>query len=160
MLDNELRRARRSQLPLSAIMFDLDHFKNINDTQGHLAGDAVLVAIGTRMRSVLRGSDLKCRYGGEEFLIVLPDTPLEGARRVAESLRRDIEAHPIRWGQGEIRATASFGVATNAAGEIDSLTLVSRADAALYHAKEGGRNCVRIATGSTVLSVQQSSKAV
>ena len=91
---------------------------------------------------------------------MLPDTPLEGARRVAESLRRDIDAHPIRWGQGEIRATASFGVATSAPGEIDALTLVSRADAALYHAKEGGRNCVRIATGSTVLSVQQSSKAV
>jgi diguanylate cyclase (GGDEF)-like protein len=160
VLENELRRARRSQLPLSAIMFDLDHFKNINDTQGHLAGDSVLVAVGTRMRSVLRGSDLKCRFGGEEFLIVLPDTPLEGARRVAESLRRDIEAHPVRWGQGEICATASFGVATSAPGEIDALTLVSRADAALYHAKEGGRNCVRISTGSTVLSVQQSTKAV
>jgi two-component system cell cycle response regulator len=147
-------------MPVSAIMFDLDQFKSINDTQGHLAGDSVLVAVGTRMRSVLRGSDLKCRYGGEEFLIVLPDTPLEGARRVAESLRRDIEAHSVRWGQGEIRATASFGVATNVPGEIDSLSLVSRADAAMYHAKEGGRNCVRIAAGNTVLSVQQSTKAV
>jgi diguanylate cyclase (GGDEF)-like protein len=160
VLENELRRARRSQLPVAAIMFDLDHFKSINDTQGHLAGDAVLVAIGTRMRSVLRGSDLKCRYGGEEFLIVLPDTPLEGARRVAESLRRDIEAHPIRWGQGEIRASASFGVAANQPGEIDALTLVSRADAALYSAKESGRNCVRISTGSAVLSAPQSIKAV
>jgi len=160
VLENELRRARRSQLPVSAIMFDLDYFKSINDTQGHLAGDAVLVAIGTRMRSVLRGSDLKCRYGGEEFLIVLPDTPLEGARRVAESLRRDIEAHPVRWGQGEICATASFGVASNQPGEIDALTLVSRADAALYQAKEGGRNSVRIATANTILSVQQSFKAV
>jgi diguanylate cyclase (GGDEF)-like protein len=160
VLENELRRARRSQLPVSAIMFDLDHFKNVNDTQGHLAGDAVLVAIGTRMRAVLRGSDLKCRYGGEEFLIVLPDTPLEGARRVAESLRRDIEAHPIRWGQGEIHASASFGVATNQPGEIDALTLVSRADTALYAAKEAGRNCVRISTGTAVLSVSQSIKAV
>ncbi len=160
VLENELRRARRSQLPVAVIMFDLDHFKTINDTQGHLAGDAVLVAIGTRMRSVLRGSDLKCRYGGEEFLIVLPDTPLEGARRVAESLRRDIEAHPVRWGQGEIRASASFGVAANQPGEIDALTLVSRADAALYAAKDSGRNCVRISTGATVLSVQQSVKAV
>ena len=161
VLENELRRARRSQLPVSAIMFDLDHFKSINDTHGHLAGDAVLVAIGNRMRSVLRGSDMKCRYGGEEFLIVLPDTPIEGARRVAESLRRDIEAHPIKWGQGELRATASFGVATNQPGEIDGLTLVSRADAALYQAKEAGRNTVRPAVGSnTVLSVQQSLKAV
>ena len=86
VLENELRRARRSQQPVSTIMFDLDHFKNINDTQGHLAGDAVLVAIGTRMRSVLRGSDLKCRYGGEEFLIVLPDTPMESARRVGPTI--------------------------------------------------------------------------
>ena len=160
VLENELRRARRSQLPLSAIMFDLDHFKSINDTYGHLAGDAVLVAVGNRMRSVLRGSDMKCRYGGEEFLIVLPDTPLEGARRVAESLRRDIEAHPIKWGQGELRATASFGVATNEIGETDGVTLISRADAALYQAKDGGRNAVRTAASCTVLSVQQSLKAV
>src|SRR5581483_10659465 len=83
VIDTELRRARRSQMPVSLIMFDLDHFKDINDRYGHLCGDAVLAAIGARMRDVLRGSDLKCRYGGEEFLVLLPETPLEGAKRVA-----------------------------------------------------------------------------
>src|SRR3954469_12270712 len=124
VLENELRRARRSHLPVSTIMFDLDGFKPINDTHGHLAGDAVLTVIGIRMRAVLRGSDLKCRYGGEEFLIVLPDTPLIGAQRVAESLRRDLEMHPAKWGQGEITISASFGVATSLPGEIDALSVV------------------------------------
>jgi diguanylate cyclase (GGDEF)-like protein len=68
-------------------MFDLDFFKDVNDKHGHLCGDAVLAAVGSRMNAVLRGSDLKCRYGGEEFLILLPDAPLAGARRVAETLR-------------------------------------------------------------------------
>ena len=79
VLDAEIRRARRSKLPLSLIMFDLDNFKGINDRHGHLCGDAVLAAIGARMKSELRGSDLKCRYGGDEFMVILPDTPLGGA---------------------------------------------------------------------------------
>jgi diguanylate cyclase (GGDEF)-like protein len=156
VLENELRRARRSHQPVSAIMFDLDEFKAINDTYGHLAGDAVLVAIGTRMRAVLRGSDLKCRYGGEEFLIVLPETPLGGAQRVAESLRREIESNPVRWGEKEIRVTASFGVASNLLGEIDAVAVVGRADAALYAAKDHGRNRVRAADAGELLSVEQS----
>ena len=85
MIDTELRRARRSQMPVSLIMFDIDHFKDINDEHGHLCGDAVLAAIGTRLRELLRGSDLKCRYGGEEFLVLLPETALEGAKRVADT---------------------------------------------------------------------------
>jgi diguanylate cyclase (GGDEF)-like protein len=137
-------------------MFDLDEFKAINDTYGHLAGDAVLVAIGTRMRAVLRGSDLKCRYGGEEFLIVLPETPLGGAQRVAESLRREIESNPVMWGEKEIRVTASFGVASNLHGEIDAVAVVGRADAALYAAKDHGRNRVWAADAGELLSVEQS----
>jgi diguanylate cyclase (GGDEF)-like protein len=160
VLENELRRARRSQLPVSTIMFDVDHFKSINDTYGHLAGDAVLVAIGTRMRAVLRGSDLKCRYGGEEFLIVLPDTPPNGAQRVADSLRRDIESHPVKWGQGEICVTASFGVAANVSGEVDAIAVVGRADAALYTAKQSGRNCVRQADIPELLSAEQSTPSL
>src|SRR4029077_9550464 len=87
-IDTELRRARRSQMPVSLIMFDLDHFKDINDRHGHQCGDAVLAAVGARMRDVLRGSDLKVRYGGEEFLVLLPETSVDGAMRVAETLRR------------------------------------------------------------------------
>ena len=101
VIDAELRRARRSQTPVSMIMFDLDHFKDVNDRYGHLCGDAVLSAVGKRMKEVLRGSDLKCRYGGEEFLVLLPETPLHGARRVAETLRREIAERPMPWsGEG------------------------------------------------------------
>jgi diguanylate cyclase (GGDEF)-like protein len=145
MIDAELRRARRSQRPLAMIMFDLDHFKRINDRYGHLAGDAVLAAVGTRMRTVLRGSDLKCRYGGEEFLILLPETPLAGAQRVAEALRREIQDHAVPWNEESIAVTASFGVASITPGEVDPLPIMARADGALYRAKQEGRNCVRTA---------------
>jgi diguanylate cyclase (GGDEF)-like protein len=90
VIDTELRRARRSQTPVSLIMFDIDHFKDVNDRFGHLCGDAVLAAVGVKMRQVLRGSDIKCRFGGEEFLVMLPETPLEGAKRVADTLRREL----------------------------------------------------------------------
>ena len=145
VMDGELRRSRRSQMPLSLVMFDLDYFKEVNDRFGHLCGDAVLAAVGERMNAVLRGSDLKCRYGGEEFLILLPDTPLVGARRVAETLRRDIEEHPVRWNEEGVAVTASFGVTAITPGEVDANVIIGRADAALYRAKEGGRNCIRTA---------------
>ena len=144
VIDAELRRASRSLMPVSLLMFDLDHFKAINDNYGHLCGDAVLAAIGARMRTVLRGSDMKCRYGGEEFLVLLPDTPIGGAQRVAENLRRDIEKTPVRWKDRIVPVTASFGVTEVVPGEIDPLAVMSRADGALYVAKQQGRNCVRV----------------
>src|SRR5207237_4134462 len=110
MIDTELRRARRSQMPVSLIMFDLDHFKDVNDRYGHLCGDAVLAAVGAKMREVLRGSDLKCRYGGEEFVVLLPETPLEGAKRVADTLRRELSDMPIPWKDETVFITASFAV--------------------------------------------------
>src|SRR5260221_706824 len=119
VLDVELRRARRSQMPLTLIMFDLDHFKEVNDRYGHLCGDAVLAAVGIRMRDVLRGSDLKCRYGGEEFLVLLPETPLEGAKRVADTLRRELADLPIHWKDETLSITASFGVSMALPSEID-----------------------------------------
>jgi diguanylate cyclase (GGDEF)-like protein len=145
VMESELRRSRRSKLPLSLLMFDLDHFKEINDRHGHLCGDAVLQAVGHQMNIVLRGSDLKCRYGGEEFLVLLPDTPLAGAQRVAETLRRDIEEHPVLWNGTRIPVTASFGITAITPGELDTRTIIGRADAALYRAKDSGRNCVRAA---------------
>lgn len=146
VIDTELRRARRSQSPMSLIMFDLDHFKDINDHYGHLCGDAVLAAVGARMRDVLRGSDLKCRYGGEEFLVLLPETPLDGARRVAETLRREIGDMLIHWKDESLRITASFGVSVALPSEVDVDAVIGRADQALYRAKDQGRNCVRLAT--------------
>ena len=144
VLDTELRRARRAQTPVSLIMFDLDRFKEINDHSGHLCGDAVLAAVGVKMREVLRGSDLKCRYGGEEFLVLLPETPLEGAKRVADTLRHALAEMPVIWKGEQISVTASFGVSVALPAEIDSKALIGRADAALYRAKDQGRNCVRL----------------
>jgi GGDEF domain-containing protein len=95
VIGTELRRARRSQMPVSLIMFDIDRFKDINDQHGHLCGEAVLAAIGARMRELLRGSDLKCRYGGEEFLVLLPETRARGRearrRHAAPRARRDAD---------------------------------------------------------------------
>ena len=144
VIDTELRRARRSQLPVSLIMFDIDRFKDINDRYGHLCGDAVLAAVGAKMRDVVRGSDLRCRYGGEEFLVLLPETPLEGAKRVADTLRRALADMPITWKGDVVAITASFGVAVGLPAEIDCQALIARADAALYRAKDQGRNCVRL----------------
>jgi diguanylate cyclase (GGDEF)-like protein len=138
----ELRRARRTRAPLSLIMLDLDHFKQINDRHGHLAGDAVLATVGARMRDALRGSDLKCRYGGEEFLVLLPDTPLEGAQRVAETLRRTLADRPFFWKNERLHITASFGVTAAVPAETDPQGLVGRADQAMYKAKRQGRKCV------------------
>jgi diguanylate cyclase (GGDEF)-like protein len=144
VIDAEVRRARRSKLPLCLLMFDLDHFKQVNDRRGHLCGDAVLAKVGQRMNAVLRGSDLKCRYGGEEFLVLLPDTPLAGAERVAETLRSELESHPVNWNEELVGATASFGVTEVLPGEVDVLAVIARADEALYRAKQDGRNCVRV----------------
>jgi diguanylate cyclase (GGDEF)-like protein len=142
VMDSELRRARRSHAALSLVMFDLDHFKDINDHFGHLCGDAVLAMVGQRMQAVLRGSDIKCRYGGEEFLVLLPDTPVVGAHRVAEMLRRDFEEHPVHWNDQKVVVTASFGLTQIVPGEIDAPAIIGRVDAALYQAKQEGRNRV------------------
>jgi diguanylate cyclase (GGDEF)-like protein len=158
MVDAELRRARRSQTPVSMIMFDLDHFKDVNDRYGHLCGDAVLSAVGKRMKEVLRGSDLKCRYGGEEFLVLLPETPLHGARRVAETLRREIAERPVPWAGEALTVTASFGLAQTMPGEVNVQAVIARADQALYRAKDDGRNCVRIAAESATLVADETNR--
>ena len=152
VMDGELRRARRSKNPISLILFDLDHFKGINDRYGHLCGDAVLAAVGQRMRDVLRGSDLKCRYGGEEFLVLLPETPLQGACRVAETLRHEIadRADPVG-ARDWSTITASFGVTQALPAKSTSHAIVGRADAALYRAKERAATRVRAATETVVV---------
>lgn len=157
VIDAELRRARRSKLPLALIMFDLDYFKEVNDRYGHLCGDEVLSAVGQRMKTVLRGSDLKCRWGGEEFLVLLPDTDAPGAERVAEMLRHDLEEHPVKWYVADIHVadiavTASFGLTWIVPGETDATAIITRADAALYRAKEVGRNRICVADTQPVIA--------
>ena len=158
VIESELRRARRSQTPVSMIMFDLDHFKDVNDKYGHLCGEAVLSAVGKRMKEVLRGSDLKCRYGGEEFLVLLPETPLHGARRVAETLRREIAERPVPWSGEALTITASFGLAQTMPGEVNLQAVIARAHQALYRAKDDGRNCVRIAAETATLVADETKR--
>ena len=149
ILQAEAARARRTNGPLSVVMFDVDKFKDINDQHGHGGGDAVLAAIGKRLRESLRKSDVRCRYGGDEFLLVLPETGSEGAARVGEWVRGEIERLPISLADQQVAITASVGVAT-AQSVLESVdSLIDRADRALYQAKAAGRNSVRAAGSSS-----------
>ena len=153
MLQSELRRARRTGCSLSIVMFDVDHFKTINDTGGHLRGDAVLAAVGARMGEVLRSTDVRCRYGGDEFLVILPDTPVLGAQQVAECLRRS--ANDLALADGEAASiTLSLGVAAAIPGELDPAEVIARADQALYRAKREGRNRFCLAAARSLHSGQ------
>lgn len=151
LIAGELRRARRSRHAVALVMFDLDEFKKINDRFGHLCGDAVLASVGQRMSAVLRGSDIKCRYGGDEFLVLLPDTPTAGAHRVAETLRHELEERPVRWQDQAVIVTASFGIAELREDELEVEGLVARADAALYRAKQAGRNRIEVADRASIV---------
>lgn len=148
-LGAELQRARRSGAPLSVLMFDVDEFKTLNDRYGHQAGDIVLAATARQVGDLLRASDLKCRYGGDEFFVILPDTPTAGAQQVAEHIRRAVASQPIPAGAEALSVTTSIGVATARTGELDAEVLIARADVALYRAKREGRNRVAIDDGQS-----------
>lgn len=140
-LEREIYRAHRYVSPLSVILVDVDHFKAVNDSLGHAAGDAALAGIAGVLRARIRESDLVGRWGGEEFLIVSPGSGGEAARQLAEHLREAVAATALpRCGA----RTASFGVA-ECAGDDSPATLVARADSALYAAKHAGRNRVEVA---------------
>jgi diguanylate cyclase (GGDEF)-like protein len=143
----ELKRSGRSGAPLAVMMIDLDHFKEINDRYGHNIGDTVLTAAGRTMLQTLRASDVRSRWGGEEFLIVLPDTPLDPARQVAEGLLRRLIETPVHSRAGTIHISASIGLTLARPGEDDTEALIGRADRALYRAKSDGRGCVRVVLG-------------
>jgi two-component system cell cycle response regulator len=145
-LGHEIERATRYGRPLTVIICDLDYFKRVNDTYGHKAGDTVLRSVAGAMTRALRGSDALGRYGGEEFIAVLPEIDLEAGRQVAERLRRTVAEHPITLASGtQVPITASFGVASGAefAAEATADAIVGLADSRLYEAKAAGRNCVR-----------------
>ncbi len=147
-LAQELRRAERQQCPLSLILFDIDHFKRINDTHGHLAGDACLRALADLLRPrIHRAGDILARYGGEEFVIVLMDTDLAQAQQLADEFRVAVAAMRVEFEGLALQFTASFGVVSAIPHpQWTAQTLLAAADRALYDAKGGGRNCVRTAT--------------
>jgi len=141
LLRREIERASRSQSSTGLLMLDLDHFKKVNDTYGHLAGDVVLREVAHRISEVVRSYDLVGRYGGEEFLVVLPDCDPDQALQSAERIRAVIAGRPVLAAGAEILVTASIGVTVTTAGSVAEKEILAIADTALYQAKSAGRNC-------------------
>ncbi len=145
-LHEEFGRAVRARSPLGVLMMDIDHFKRVNDTYGHLVGDRLLKAVAAIMRASMREGDILVRYGGEEFLAVLPAASLEDVRLVAERIRRSVEESVLADGERSVRVTLSAGGAAYPTVDVDTeRELVSHADEALYRAKSLGRNRVELA---------------
>jgi diguanylate cyclase (GGDEF)-like protein len=140
---HEMRRADAEEKPLSGILLDIDHFKNVNDSYGHLAGDEVIREIGRRMLEHLRKDDYAGRYGGEEFFIILPEADAQSAAASAERIREGFEATPFVHGEFSMAITASFGVAERRKGELGE-DWIERCDRAMYRSKQLGRNQVSV----------------
>jgi diguanylate cyclase (GGDEF)-like protein len=141
-LEREIIRARRHDRDLSILMFDIDHFKRINDVHGHLAGDFVLKELARIVQGRIRRDEVFARYGGEEFSIILPETSLEGAAALAETLRQKVAEHLFVFQADSIRVTVSLGAALLMEADRQANDLIKRADERLYLAKNGGRNRV------------------
>lgn len=144
LLHSELERGSRSQTPTGVLLLDLDHFKTINDTWGHLAGDSVLTEVAQRTVRTVRAYDVVGRYGGEEFLIVLPGCGGNQVQKTAERIRSAASATLIRAAGAEIGATVSIGGAVATSSTTSAKQILADADAALYRAKAAGRNCVAL----------------
>lgn len=150
-LQEELARARRDSTRLVCLMLDIDHFKRVNDTWGHAAGDTVLAELAQRIDGQVRKSDIAARYGGEEFVVLMPNTNTDAAVLLAERIRQAIAATPVALGKGKnVTMTTSIGIAAVelAPDALDLKTvgdaLLARADVALYRAKSGGRDCIEV----------------
>jgi diguanylate cyclase (GGDEF)-like protein len=147
-LQREVARARRNGTPLSVIVVDLDHFKKVNDTQGHPVGDVVLQGVAQQLQRALRASDVACRFGGEEFILILPECAKPAAAAKAEELCGRVRQLSFKEGGGALRVSASFGVASFPSDASLPETLLELADAALYEAKRSGRDRVVVAGSS------------
>lgn len=142
-VENELQRARRHDKPVCVVMTDIDHFKKVNDTYGHAAGDRVIKALAQLLKQRLRKTDAIGRYGGEEFAIVLPECAPDSAKATMDDIRQRFAALRFIQGEQEFSVTLSAGIASSEAGDSPGQLLVA-ADEALYQAKHGGRNQVRL----------------
>jgi len=142
-LEHEFHRLKRTHRTGTLVMFDIDHFKKVNDTYGHPAGDEVIRQTAAMLRHTMRTTDVAGRYGGEEFAVLLVETPAEGALTFAERMRAAVAALTVRHDLHEIRYTISLGVAEVSMQLTTSRQWIECADRALYDAKHGGRNCIR-----------------
>lgn len=147
-LERELVRARRENYPLGIIMMDIDHFKEFNDTYGHQAGDEVLKSLGVLLHTCIRQGDIACRYGGEEFLLVLPGADINNAKERADTMRKKFEQMRVGYNEIELHATISVGVAYSPRHGSTTGQVIKAADDALYKAKQAGRNCVYVWDGA------------
>jgi diguanylate cyclase (GGDEF)-like protein len=152
-LERELQRARRQNYPVSVLVIDIDHFKDFNDKHGHQAGDEVLRALASELHRGVRADDLACRWGGEEFVLVLPTMSIEAAAERADEFRTDFGRQAVRYRDMSLTATVSVGVAAFPLHGATTQELIGAADNALYRAKSDGRNCVRVASASPVANV-------
>ncbi len=160
ILRREAERSRRKHVPLGVVLADLDHFKKVNDTHGHLTGDAVLREAASRMVSSVRAYDVVGRYGGEEFLIVVPASDEAGTLTQIERIRQNIESRPIATPAGNVFITASLGAAVSSGAEtVEPGALLRAADAALYRAKQAGRNRTALATPADLIETSSSPEA-
>jgi diguanylate cyclase (GGDEF)-like protein len=141
LLDQGTREASRQKTPMSAIMIDIDHFKQLNDSRGHLAGDRILQGLAATLKEAIRNSDIACRWGGEEFLIILTNTDLPASASVADALRARVEQQKHEINGNSVSITISAGVVAYH-GDESQESFISRADALLYQAKHEGRNRV------------------
>lgn len=144
VLERELARSRRTGEPVAVLMADVDHFKKVNDTHGHLAGDFALLEVARRLRASVRPYDAIGRFGGEEFLIVLSSCGSDAASKIGEKIRSRVGLAPVQLETGRLPVTLSLGVAASDALGVDPLALVAAADAALYRAKAAGRDRVEL----------------
>ena len=143
MLQNEMDRSKRSGIPTSLAMVDLDHFKRVNDTYGHEVGNQALQHLADILMSEVRTTDIVCRYGGEEFAMIFPETHLNLAIKVADRIRNEIASRPLVIEDGEVAITASMGISVYMKTSIlDIDEFIESVDKYLYEAKQSGRNCI------------------
>jgi two-component system cell cycle response regulator len=158
-LQTEIAYVKRHDAPLALVLFDIDHFKRINDLYGHVAGDRVLVEVAQRVGQMVRTEDLFARYGGDEFAVLCRGLDLEGARQLAQRLHTTLEGTLLSVGPQRLQVTISAGVAAMSPSHLEATELVKQADAALYRAKHLGRNQVVVVDGSWSLAATPATPA-